>query len=102
MSFAPGARVRARALDPDHHNRLPRYVRGQTGEVIETEGQWPVPDDLARGSLRFGLGRFNTEAEVDFVTADVVRAVNYLRSISPGYEMHRQGFDQKAAQWAAH
>jgi nitrile hydratase subunit beta len=49
VSFAPGARVRAHSLDPDHHNRLPRYVRGHTGEVIETEGQWPVPDDLARG-----------------------------------------------------
>jgi cysteine desulfurase len=58
-----------------------------------------VPDELARGSLRFGLGRFNTQEEVDFVIAEVVRAVNYLRSISPSYELHKQGFDQKTAQW---
>jgi hypothetical protein len=49
VRFAPGERVRARALDPDHHNRLPRYVRGHVGEVIEPQGQWPLPDDKAQG-----------------------------------------------------
>ena len=49
MSLPPGTRVRARAGDPDHHTRVPRYVRGQTGEVIEYEGRWPLPDDRARG-----------------------------------------------------
>ncbi len=51
-----------------------------------------VGDDLARGSLRFGLGRFTTAAEVEEVAGDVVRAVRHLRSISPRYEMHAQGF----------
>jgi nitrile hydratase len=50
VRFTPGDRVRARALDPDHHIRLPRYVRGQVGEVIELEGDWPLPDDKARGA----------------------------------------------------
>jgi nitrile hydratase len=49
MTFAPGTRVRARLIDPDHHVRLPRYVRGHIGEVVEAEGSWPLPDDRARG-----------------------------------------------------
>lgn len=46
-----------------------------------------VSDELAHGSLRFGLGRFNTEEEVDFVVAEVVREVERLRSLNPVYEM---------------
>jgi cysteine desulfurase len=49
-----------------------------------------VDDELAHSSLRFGLGRFNTEAEVDSVVAELVRVVKHLRSLSPVYEMHRQ------------
>lgn len=48
-ALTPGTRVRARAGDPDHHTRVPRYVRGHTGEVVEYEGDWPLPDDVARG-----------------------------------------------------
>ena len=59
-------------------------------------------DELAHSSIRFGLGRFNTEEEVDFVINDVARAVNHLRDMSPLYEMHRQGIDLKTVQWAAH
>jgi nitrile hydratase len=47
--FAVGDRVRARAVDPAHHTRVPRYVRGQVGEVVEVQGVWPLADDLARG-----------------------------------------------------
>jgi cysteine desulfurase len=49
-------------------------------------------DELARGSLRFGLGRFTTEAEVDEAAGDVVRAVRRLRSLSPVCAMHARGF----------
>ncbi len=59
-------------------------------------------DELAHSSIRFGIGRFNTEEEVDFVVQDVVRAVNHLREMSPLYEMHKQGVDLKTVQWAAH
>jgi cysteine desulfurase len=48
-------------------------------------------DDLAHGSIRFGLGRFTTEEEVDYVAGAVVRAVRHLRSLSPLYEMARHG-----------
>ena len=48
MSLPPGTRVRARPADPGHHTRLPRYVRGHTGEILEAAGEWPLPDDVAR------------------------------------------------------
>jgi cysteine desulfurase len=61
-----------------------------------------VGDELAHSSIRFGLGRFNTEEEVDFVVDEVVKAVEHLRSMSPLYEMAKAGIDLKAVSWAAH
>ena len=61
-----------------------------------------VGDELAHSSIRFGLGRFNTEEEVDFVIDHVVREVNRLREMSPLYEMAQQGIDLKSIEWAAH
>ncbi len=49
MSFAAGTRVRVKTGDPDHHTRVPRYVRGHTGVIVTAIDQWPVPDDSARG-----------------------------------------------------
>ncbi|MBM4069909.1 MAG: IscS subfamily cysteine desulfurase [Planctomycetes bacterium] len=49
-----------------------------------------VPDDLAHASIRFGLGRFNTDDEVDFVVGEVVRTVERLRSLSPDHALARQ------------
>ncbi len=48
-----------------------------------------VADDLAHGSIRYGLGRFTTPEEVDFAVEETVRAVQHLRAISPEYELHR-------------
>ena len=50
--FAAGARVRARAADPDGHTRLPRYVSGHVGEVVEVRACWQLPDEAARGVVR--------------------------------------------------
>lgn len=61
-----------------------------------------VGDELAHSSIRFGLGRFNTEAEVDFVVELVVREVSRLREMSPLYEMAQAGIDLKSIEWAAH
>lgn len=61
-----------------------------------------LDEDLAHSSIRFGLGRFNTEEEVDYVGALVVEKVKKLREMSPLYEMHQQGIDLKSIQWAAH
>jgi cysteine desulfurase len=61
-----------------------------------------VGDELAHTSIRFGLGRFNTEAEVDYVIDLVVRAVEKLRSLSPLWEMHQDGIDLNSIQWTPH
>ncbi len=49
--YAPGTRVRTSRLDPPHHTRLPRYVRGAVGTIVESQGAHPLPDDRARGIL---------------------------------------------------
>ncbi|HEY1954655.1 MAG TPA: IscS subfamily cysteine desulfurase [Polyangiaceae bacterium] len=59
-------------------------------------------DELAHSSIRFGLGRFNTQEEVDFVSDLVVDKVKHLRDMSPLWEMHKEGIDLKSVQWAAH
>jgi len=46
--FRPGSRVRPTLVDPPHHTRVPRYVRGRVGEVVECQGKYPLPDDRAR------------------------------------------------------
>jgi cysteine desulfurase len=56
----------------------------------------------AHSSIRFGLGRFNTEEEVDYVADLVIAKVKKLRDMSPLWEMHQQGIDLKTIQWAAH
>ena len=61
-----------------------------------------IGDDLAATSIRFGLGRFNTEAEVDHVIERVVDAVGRLRAISPLYEAARQTAGRAGARGAEH
>ncbi|HNV86425.1 MAG TPA: IscS subfamily cysteine desulfurase [Candidatus Omnitrophota bacterium] len=58
-----------------------------------------VGEDLAHTSIRFGLGRFNTEEEVDYVTKRIAETVKRLRSLSPLYEMAKEGVDIKNVQW---
>jgi len=61
-----------------------------------------VGDDLAHSSIRFGLGRFSTEEEVDYVVGEVVKIVKKLRDLSPLYEMAKEGIDLKSVEWANH
>ena len=61
-----------------------------------------VPEAQAHTSIRFGLGRFTTEEEVNFVIETVVEAVNRLRDMSPLWEMAQEGVDIHAIQWATH
>ncbi|WP_394847516.1 IscS subfamily cysteine desulfurase [Pendulispora brunnea] len=61
-----------------------------------------VGDELAHSSIRFGMGRFTTEEEVDYVADLVVDKVNKLRDLSPLYEMHKEGIDLKSVSWVAH
>lgn len=59
-------------------------------------------DDIAHSSIRFGLGRFNTEDEVDYVGDKVVDVVQKLRELSPLYEMAKEGVDLTKVSWTAH
>jgi cysteine desulfurase len=56
-------------------------------------------EELAHSSIRFGLGRFNTEEEVDFVAQRVTDEVKRLRDMSPLYEMAKEGIDLKSVEW---
>jgi cysteine desulfurase len=59
-------------------------------------------DDVAHSSIRFGLGRFNNKAEVDYVSDKVITVVQHLREMSPLYEMVKEGIDLSKIEWAAH
>jgi cysteine desulfurase len=61
-----------------------------------------VGEELAHSSIRFGIGRFNTDEEIDYVADLVINSVRKLREMSPLYEMHKEGIDLKSIQWAAH
>ena len=61
-----------------------------------------VDEELAHSSIRFGLGRFNTEEEVDYVADLVISQVTRLREMSPLYEMWKEGVDLKSIAWTAH
>jgi cysteine desulfurase len=58
-----------------------------------------VGEDLAHTSIRFGLGRFNTREEVDYVVKRVVEVVSRLRDLSPLYEMAKEGIDLSKMNW---
>lgn len=59
-------------------------------------------DDVAHSSIRFGLGRFNSKAEVDYVADKLIDVVSKLRELSPLYEMVKEGIDLTKIEWAAH
>jgi cysteine desulfurase len=59
-------------------------------------------DDLAHSSIRFGLGRWSTEEEVDYIVDKLTNVVRRLREMSPLYEMVKEGVDLSKMQWIAH
>jgi cysteine desulfurase len=61
-----------------------------------------VEEELAHTSIRFGLGRFTTEADVDRAIELVVTAVTRLREMSPLWEMVQEGIDLKNIKWSDH
>lgn len=61
-----------------------------------------VGTELAHSSIRFGLGRFSMDEEVDYAAKRIIETVNKLREMSPLYEMAKEGIDLKSVQWAAH
>ena len=61
-----------------------------------------LSDDLAHSSIRFGLGRFTTEEEVDYAIEVTKKAVTHLRELSPLWEMFKEGIDLDSIEWAEH
>ena len=59
-----------------------------------------VGSDLAHSSIRFGLGRFNADEDVDYTVKRIIEVVTKLRDMSPLYEMAKEGIDLKSVQWA--
>jgi cysteine desulfurase len=59
-------------------------------------------DDLAHSSLRFGLGRFTNEEQIDYTIKAISETVLKLREMSPLWEMYKEGIDLNTVQWAAH
>ena len=82
IAVSSGSACTSASLEPSH--------------VLRAMG---VGDDLAHSSIRFSLGRFNTEEEMDFAAGQVVKAVKELRQLSPLYEMAQEGVDLKDVKW---
>ncbi len=61
-----------------------------------------IGSELAHSSIRFGLGRFTLDEEVDYAAKKIIETVTRLREMSPLYEMAKEGIDLKSVQWAAH
>lgn len=61
-----------------------------------------LSDDLAHSSIRFGLGRFTKEEEIDYAIETTKKAVNHLRDLSPLWEMFKEGIDLNSIEWAEH
>ena len=116
-------------LNGDHEHRLPgnlnlsfAYVEGEglmmgikdlsvsSGSACTSASLEPsyvlralgVEEELAHTSIRFGLGRFTTEEEIDYAVEQVVGAVSRLRELSPLWEMAQEGIDIKSIKWAEH
>lgn len=61
-----------------------------------------LSDELAHSSIRFTMGRFTTEEDIDFVIEHASAAVNRLRELSPLWDMHKEGIDLATVEWVAH
>ena len=59
-------------------------------------------DDLAHSSLRFSLGRFTTDEDIDYAIAAISKGVNHMRELSPIWEMYKEGVDLSQVEWSEH
>jgi cysteine desulfurase len=61
-----------------------------------------VGDELAHSSLRLSMGRWTTEEEIDYAISEIAEAVEHLRSMSPLYDLHKEGVDISTIEWQSH
>jgi cysteine desulfurase len=59
-------------------------------------------DELAHSSIRFTIGRFTTEEEIDYAIELIHKSIDKLRALSPLWDMYKEGIDLDSVQWAAH
>lgn len=85
LAVSSGSACTSASLEPSH--------------VLMSMG---VGDELAHSSIRYGFGRFTTEADVDEAAEQTIAAVNKLRELSPLYEMVQEGIDLSTVQWTSH
>jgi len=85
MAVSSGSACTSASLEPSH--------------VLRAMG---VGDDLAHSSIRFGIGRFTTEEEIDAAAARIIEIVVRLRELSPLYEMAIEGIDLSTVEWSSH
>ena len=82
------------------------YVSVKADEMAQMKRSGPVAlglgDDLAHSSIRFSLGRFTTEEEVDYAIEALVKGVNHMRDLSPIWEMYKEGVDIDSIEWSEH
>jgi cysteine desulfurase len=73
-----------------------------TSATLEPSYVLGLGDDLAHTSIRFGIGRFTTEEEIDYVANKMIEVVDKLRELSPLWEMFKEGVDLSKVEWVAH
>ena len=102
IALSSGSACTSASLEPSYvlralgtYSSLP--VADQRLNRISNSG---AEDDMAHSSIRFGIGRFTTEAEIDFVTDKIVAIVERLRELSPLWEMVQEGIDIKSIDWS--
>lgn len=81
---------------------LGQRARSSLSREVLTYLHIGAAEDMAHSSLRFGIGRFTTEAEIDFVIEKIVATVQRLRDMSPLWEMVQEGIDINTINWAQH
>ena len=100
------AMVGGRDFDSNQYNMATQAKAGakagSSGTAFAGAVALGVGVELAHSSIRFGLGRFNTDEEIDYTIKKVIEIVTKLREMSPLYEMAKEGVDLKSVQWAAH
>ena len=102
IALSSGSACTSASLEPSYVLRAlgtspPTLLATQQSDESVIEG---AEDDMAHSSIRFGIGRFTTEAEIDFVTDKIVAIVERLRELSPLWEMVQEGIDIKSIDWS--